>query len=76
MKNKKFLIIVLFIVLFISIILVVIKPFDDSKKFDEIGKNELIEHLKSIEDKSERENEIQKAIEKDWITQEIANTIR
>lgn len=76
MKKKKFIIIALFIIFLIVIVLVVKKPFEDSKKFDEIGKNELIEHLRSIEDKTERENEIQNAIEKDWITQEIANTIR
>ena len=73
MKNKKVLIIVLIIIGFISIVFTVLKPFKDSKKFDNIGKDEIIQHLKNINDSEQKQKEIDEAINKGWITEKDVN---
>lgn len=65
MKNKKILIISLIIMILIVIIWMIAKPFHDSKVFDQIGQDELIEQLRKIEDVEQRQKEIENAIKKD-----------
>lgn len=48
MKNKKIIIIALIIVIIVAVGLAIVRPFYDSYIFDSIGKEELIEHLKNI----------------------------
>ncbi|MFR2534222.1 MAG: hypothetical protein ACLS95_03200 [Clostridia bacterium] len=75
MKNKKLVIVVLMLVVLIAMGIIIIKPFYDSKKFDDIGEQELLEYLKNIKNIPEKQNKIEEAIEKDWITQKQANEI-
>ncbi len=75
MKNKKILIISLIIMILIVIIWMIAKPFHDSKVFDQIGQDELIEQLRKIEDVEQRQKEIENAIKKGWITEKIAKEI-
>jgi len=75
MKNKKMLIISLIIITLIIMILIIVKPFYDSNVFDKVGQDELIEQLRKIEDINLRQQEIEKAIEKGWITEKIAREI-
>ncbi len=49
----------------IVIIWMIAKPFHDSKVFDQIGQDELIEQLRKIEDVEQRQKEIENAIKKD-----------
>lgn len=75
MKNKKILIISLIILSFVIIALIIIKPFYNSKVFDEIGKDEIINYLKNIEDYEQKQKEIEEAIKKGWISQKDINNI-
>ncbi len=59
----------------IVIIWMIAKPFHDSKVFDQIGQDELIEQLRKIEDVEQRQKEIENAIKKGWITEKIAKEI-
>jgi len=73
LKNKKILILCLVIFSFVVIILTIIKPYHDSKVFEEIGKDEIIEYLKNIEDSEQKQKEIEEAIKKGWITRNDIN---
>lgn len=75
MKNKKMLIISLIMITLIIMILIIVKPFYDSNAFDKVGQDELIEQLRKIEDINLRQQEIERAIEKGWITEKIAQEI-
>ena len=72
MKNKKILIISLIIVILIA----VIKPLYYSNVFENIGKDEMIEHLKNIDNYEQKQKEINEVVEKGWITEKEANKIR
>lgn len=76
MKNKKVLLIVIII---LAIILGAFKIcssylFDDNNKIVD-GKSELIDHLKSIEDKDERKTQIDYSVQQNIITQDEANEL-
>lgn len=76
MKNKKVLLIVIII---LAIILGAFKIcssylFDDNNKIVD-GKSELINHLKSIEDKDERKTQIDYSVQQNIITQDEANEL-
>lgn len=75
MKNKKILIISLIIIILVAIVITIIKPFYDSKVFEDIGKDEIIEHLKNIDNSEQKQKEINETIEKGWITEKDANKI-
>ncbi len=76
MKNKKVLFLSLFIIILVAVILVISKPFYYSNIFDNIGEKELIEHLKNINDIEQKQKEINEAVEKGWISEEIASEIQ
>ena len=76
MKNKTLLLIVIII---FAIILGLFKIcssylFNDNNKIVD-GKSELINHLKSIEDKDERKEQIDYSVEQNIITQDEANQL-
>lgn len=75
MKNKKILIISLIIIILVAIVITIIKPFYDSKVFEDIGKDEIIEHLKNIDNSEQKQKEINETIEKGWITEKDSNKI-
>lgn len=79
MKNKKLLIIIVSVILLLAIILGVYKVYT-SVLFNEDGKisdghSQLIEHLKSIEDKEERKKQIDFSIQSNIITQQEADLL-
>lgn len=79
MKNKKVLIIGIVIIIICAIIFGTYKV-RDSYMFNEDGTisdahGELIEHLKSIEDKEERKKQVDFSLEYNIITQEEANEL-
>lgn len=79
MKNKKLLIIIVSVILLLAIILGVYKVYT-SALFNEDGKisdghSQLIEHLKSIEDKEERKKQIDFSIQSNIITQQEADLL-
>lgn len=76
MKNKKILIISLIIVILIAVITTIIKPLYYSNVFENIGKDEMIEHLKNIDNYEQKQKEINEVVEKGWITEKEANKIR
>lgn len=76
MRNKKVIIIALLVVIIIAVGVIIIKPFYDSKKFEDMEREELIEYLENIKDVTQKQNKIKEAIEKNWITEQQANEIR
>lgn len=79
MKNKKIIVISIIIVVIIAIGFGIYKIFD-SYMFNEEGTvvdghKDLIEHLKSIEDKDERKKQVDFSLEQNIITQSEANEL-
>lgn len=79
MKNKKIIIIAIIIVIVTAIVFGVYKIYD-SYLFNEDGTvadghKDLIDHLKSIEDKEERKKQVDFSLEQNIITQKEANEI-
>lgn len=79
MKNKKLLIIIVSVIILLAIILGGYKVYTSSL-FNEDGKisdghAQLIEHLKSIEDKEERKKQIDFSIQSNIITQQEADLL-
>lgn len=79
MDNKKKIIIAVIIVVLIALVLGGYKIatsylFTSNGKITD-GKVEVIEHLKSIEDTSERKKQIDYSVEQNIITQEEANKL-
>lgn len=69
-KNTKIKFGILFTILIIcAISLAIYIPFYRSKQFDNYGKENLINYLNSITDEDQKQNEIKKAIENGWITE-------
>jgi len=79
MKNKKILIVAIIIIIISAILFGIYKIYDsylfssDGSIID--GHKELIERIKKIEDKEEKENIIDISLEKNFITQEEANEL-
>lgn len=79
MKNKKLLIISVIVIILVAIIFGTYKIYS-SYLFNQDGiitdeHQELIEHLKNIENKDERKNQIDFSVEYNLISQEEANTL-
>ena len=69
-KSTKIKFGILFTILIIcAISLAIYIPFYRSKQFDNYGKENLINYLNSITDEDQKQNEIKKAIENGWITE-------
>lgn len=79
MKNKKMLIIAIICIIILAIFFAILK-IRNSYLFNEDGTlsdghTELIQHLKDIEDKEKRKNQIDFSLESNIITQEEANQL-
>ena len=79
MKNKKIIVISIIIIAIVALGFGIYKIYD-SYLFNEDGTvvdghKELIEHLKSIEDKEERKKQVDFSLEQNIITQNEANEI-
>lgn len=79
MKNKKLLIISVIVIILVAIIFGVYKIYSlylfNQDGIITDGHQELIEHLKNIENKDERKNQINFSVEYNLISQEEANTL-
>lgn len=69
-KGNKLRFVILFTILIVcAISFAIFIPFYNSKKFDNYGKEDLINYLNSITDYELKQSEINKALEKGWITE-------
>ncbi len=82
MNNKKAIIIIIFVILILLAIGFGIFMATHSSKYlynldgtIPDGKKELIDHLKSVEDKNERKNQIDFSVQQNIITQQEANEL-
>lgn len=81
MKNKKVIVVVLVAIALVAAILGIFMAtynpnyiYNKDGKIED-GKQQLIEHLKAIEDKEERKNQIDFSVEQNIITQTEANEL-
>lgn len=75
MKNKKFIIIALIIIIVLAILMGILKPVYDSYVFKRYGHEDLIKYIQNIEDDEQRKNEIEKALNNKDITQKEAEEL-
>ena len=69
MKNKLYIKLSLILIIFIAIILAIFIPIYNSYIFENNGKKELIDYLTNIPEEEKRQEEINNALEKGWITE-------
>lgn len=69
LKNKLYIKLSLIVIIFVAIILAIFIPIYNSYKFEQSGKKELIDYLTNIPEKEKRQEEINNALEKGWITE-------
>ena len=75
MKIKKNIIISLIVIIIIAILVAIIKPIYDTYVFQNLNKNELIQSIQNIKNVEERNQKIQNAVEKGFLTQNDVNKI-